>query len=193
MLQFPAALLQQPLLPELKALRPLVEHAGRGLAISGVAHAQITRRLHALPEADGLARLAALVQVLRELALHPGDLRPIASSPLRADTDEAQARRIDRVADWVHRHLGGELGVADAARVAHVSPAAFSRFFRRETGKTWSCYLNDVRCSEACVKLRQSSQPVAAVAEACGYRTLSHFNREFRARLGVTPREYRRR
>jgi AraC-like DNA-binding protein len=83
------------------------------------------------------------------------------------------------------------LNVHDAARVAHVSPAAFSRFFRRETGKTWSDYVNDVRCSEACVALRQSDKPVAHIALDCGYRTLSHFNRAFRARLGVTPSAYR--
>ena len=82
---------------------------------------------------------------------------------------------------------------SDAARVAHVSPAAFSRFFSRETGKTWTAYVNDVRCSEAAVRLRQGRRPVAEVAQDCGYRTLSHFNREFRARFGAAPSDYRRR
>ena len=192
-LQFPLALLAQPGLPELQALRPLAERARLGLRITGAGHDGITQVLQSMPGADALGRLAGMVQVLQCLAAHPQDLQAIASSAMVAvgDTPAGRTRRIDRVTDWVHRHLAGELRVQDAARVAHVSPAAFSRFFRRETGKTWSAYVNDVRCSEACVALRQSDKPVAHVALDCGYRTLSHFNRAFRARLGVTPSAYR--
>jgi AraC-like DNA-binding protein len=190
-LQFPLALLAQPLLPELQALRPLAERARLGLSVTGTCHEGVTRVLRRLPGADALGRLAGLVQVLQCLAAHPQDLRTIASSAMAGAADAGRRRRIDLVTDWVHRHLEGELNVHDAARVAHVSPAAFSRFFRRETGKTWSDYVNDVRCSEACVALRQSDKPVAHIALDCGYRTLSHFNRAFRTRLGVTPSAYR--
>ncbi len=189
--QFPLALLEQPLLPELTALRPLAEQAGRGLAIGGACHAAVTETLVAMREADALARLGGLLGILRCLWLHPGDLRPLATSALRSGGPVGSERRIDRVIDWVHRHLHEDLSPQSAARVAHVSPAAFSRFFRRETGKTWSAYLNDVRCSQACVLLKQSGQPIGSVAQACGYRTMSHFNAEFRVRYGRTPREHR--
>ena len=190
-LQFPLALLEQALLPELLALRPMAERARLGLRVSGAAHAGITQVLQALPQADALGRLAGLVRVLQQLAAHPQDLHTVATSAMPTTADAGRARRIDRVTDWVHRHLADDLQVQDAARVAHVSPAAFSRFFRRETGKTWSAYVNDVRCSQACVALRQSARPVAHIALDCGYRTLSHFNRVFRARFGVTPSAYR--
>ena len=75
--------------------------------------------------------------------------------------------------------------------MAHVTPAAFSRYFHREVGKTFTRYLNDVRCSQACVRLRQTAKPVAVVAAECGFATLSHFNRQFRLRHGVAPREFR--
>lgn len=192
--QFPAALLKSPLWPELAALRPVLERARRGLAVQGNCHAQVTQALRTMAGADALARLAALLQLLRALLLHPADLRPLSTSVAR-DAMQASGsnkeRRIDRVTDWIHQNLAGELSVRDAARVAHVSPGAFSRFFRRETGKTWSVYVNDVRCSEAGVRLRQGGRPVAEVAAACGYRTLSHFNRAFAARFGVAPRAYR--
>jgi AraC-like DNA-binding protein len=190
--QFPLALLEHPLLPELACLRPLSEQAGRGLAIGGACHAAVTGLLAAMPQADALARLGSLLGILRCLCLHPADLQPLATSPMRSAGPAGSERRIDRVIDWVHRHLHEDLDPQAAARVAHVSQAAFSRFFHRETGKTWSVYLNDVRCSQACVLLKQSGAPISAVAQACGYRTMSHFNAEFRARYGRTPREHRR-
>jgi AraC-like DNA-binding protein len=199
--QFPTALLSSPLLPELHAAQALLDRAGRGLRVQGQAHAPVVQALRAMAGADALQRLALLVQALRALVLHARSLRPLSAAVSRGgggggvgpDAGRAAAGRIDRVIDWIHQHLAAELFMADAARVAHVSPAAFSRFFSRETGKTWTAYVNDVRCSEAAVHLRQGRRPVAEVAHDCGYRTLSHFNREFRARFGAAPSDYRRR
>ena len=56
--------------------------------------------------------------------------------------------------DWLHAHLAEPLRAEDAARIAHISPAAFSRFFKRELGKTFTDYLNDARCSAAAMALR---------------------------------------
>jgi AraC-like DNA-binding protein len=211
-IQFPPELLIQPLLPELAALRPLAAQAGRGLRIVGDSHGRVTERMCALREGDALGRLAGLISLLGALIHEPADLRPIATSamldaagdahetagPLQGRIPEGAARRyasersIDRVIGWIHQHLAEPMALADVAQVAHISPAAFSRYFRRETGKTFSAYVNDVRCSEACVRLRRSSHPVAAIAEACGFATASHFNRQFLARVGMTPRTYRR-
>jgi len=95
------------------------------------------------------------------------------------------------VIDCLQRHLTDELRVDDAARLAHVTPAAFSRWFRREVGKTFIQYINDLRFGAACVQLRQSDRPIATIAADCGFATMSHFNRQFRLRAGMTPREYR--
>lgn len=192
-LQFPVQLLSNPLWPELHAARPLLDRARRGLRVVGQAHGAVTAALTAMDHADPLQRLAQFLLVLRTLTLHTRSLKPLSAAVVRGVTaDVAGPGRIDRVIGWIHEHLAEELYVEDAARVAHVTPAAFSRFFRRETGKTWSAYLNDVRCSEAAVQLRQGSRPVAEVAHACGYGTLSHFNREFTARFRQTPTRYRR-
>jgi AraC-like DNA-binding protein len=192
-LQFPLALLTSPLWPELHGARPLLDRARRGLRVLGQAHTATTEALTAMERADPLQRLAQLLLVLRALVAHHRSLKPLSSAVVRGGSAEVSVSgRIDRVIGWIHQHLAEPLYVEDAARVAHISPAAFSRFFRRETGKTWTAYLNDVRCSEAAVQLRQGSRPVAEVALACGYTTLSHFNREFAARFRQTPSRYRR-
>jgi len=192
-LQFPLALLASPLWPELHAARPLMERARRGLRVAGQAHAPVAAALQAMDTADPLQRLSLFMLVMRALAQHARSLRPLSAAVVRGKAAEAGSHsRIDRVIGWIHEHLAEPLYVRDAARVAHITPAAFSRFFRRETGKTWSAYLNDVRCSEAAVRLRQGAGPVAQIAQDCGYPTLSHFNRAFAARFHQTPSRYRR-
>jgi len=49
------------------------------------------------------------------------------------------------------------------------------------------------RLHRAAVKLRRSSDTIAAVALDCGFDDLSTFNRQFRRATGLTPSAYRAR
>jgi AraC-like DNA-binding protein len=60
-------------------------------------------------------------------------------------------------------------------------------------GKSFTEYINDIRCGETCLLLRSTDKPVSMIATECGFETLSHFNRQFRQRFGVSPREFRSR
>lgn len=195
--QFAPELLADPMLPELARVAPLAARASAGLRVPGRAARETTRVLARMRSTGPVARVAALIELLAILEAHAGTLRPIASSAspgaVRSEPPVPGKRRIDVTIDWIHRHLGRELRVADLARVAHVTPASFSRFFHREVGKTFTRYVNDLRCGEACLRLQVSDRPISAIARECGFATLSHFNRQFRLRYGVTPGRYRSR
>jgi AraC-like DNA-binding protein len=195
-LQFAPDLLATPSLPELSRLAPLAERSAVGLQVTGAAHTAVTHELAGLQTAGSIARLAGLLRILDVLLRHEKLLVPIAQASMQThgsvrSDDEQRPRRIDGVLGWIRRHMARDLTVAAAAGVARVTPGAFSRYFRHEVGKTFTEYVNDVRCSEACVLLRRSDKAVAVVAQQCGFRTLSHFNRQFRLRYGMTPREFR--
>jgi len=197
--QFPLSLLEQAAFPELRRARPMAERARLGLAVSGRSAGRVIALLGRMRKASAFGRLAGLVEILGQLTARPQDLVPIATSlasrPSAADSlADARAvveRRIDRVTEWVARNMHRRLAVVEAARLARVSPASFSRFFRREAGKPFSTYVNDVRCGEACLRLRESAAPIAQVAADCGFASISHFNRQFQRRLRTTPRRYR--
>jgi len=195
--QFAPELLADPMLPELARVVPLAARASVGLHVQGRTLCDVTRALARMRSIGPVARLAVLIEVLGILEEHADELRPIASSAMpgttRVDAAIPGKRRIDVTIDWIHRHFARELRVVDLARVAHVTPAAFSRFFRREVGKTFTRYVNDLRCGEACLRLQLSDRPISAIARECGFATLSHFNRQFRLRYGVTPGRYRSR
>ena len=73
-----------------------------------------------------------------------------------------------------------------------MTPDAFSRFFRRNTGRTFGAYVNDVRLARACQRLIEDDEPIGDISTGCGYQNLSHFNRRFRLKTGMSPREFRR-
>ncbi len=194
-IQFAPDLLTTQLLPELAAARALGETTGQGLLVGAAARAAITDAILRIPHQPGLRALSAFVEVLGQLELHQGSMTPIASQAARAlaTSHTEQDRRIARVIEWMHINLARELRLEEAARLAHVSPAAFSRFFSREVGKSFTDYINDIRCGETCLLLRATDKPVRLIASECGFETLSHFNRQFRLRFGMSPREFRSR
>jgi len=194
-LQFAPELFAHDSLPELARLAPLAEKSGVGLRVAGAVHPRIVELLTDMRSTSDIGRLAGLLQILELLQAHERSLTALAHCSMQAygarAGDGRDDRRIDRVLGWIHRQIAHELTVAEAARMARVTPGAFSRYFRHEVGKPFTEYVNDVRCGEACVRLRRTDKAVAVIAQECGFATLSHFNRQFRLRHGVTPREFR--
>jgi AraC-like DNA-binding protein len=178
--------------PELVAVRRLLDRAHRALLVTGPTRDQAAREMAALVEARGVRRVTGLLALLELLAQSP-ELRPLASAAYAPQLDQRTEERIARAYTYVLEQFAGEVELAEAARRAGLSLAAFCRTFKRATRTTFSELVNEVRIGHACKLLLEGEQDVGGVAHACGYRTLSHFNHQFRRRKGLSPREFRRR
>lgn len=193
-------------LPELAGISPLLLRATLGLEIRGDTRLEVQRLLLRFRQVTAARRVAAMVDLLATLMEGAADLRelssrisggtPAADGPVDGPLDvpvngSAGGQRVDRVLNWIEEHLAEDLRVEDAAAVAHVSAAAFGRFFRREVGKSFTEYVNDARCGWAALQLIQGREPIAHIAQSCGFSTLSHFGEQFRRRYRLAPREFR--
>ena len=77
----------------------------------------------------------------------------------------------------------------DAAQFMNFSEAYFSKYFKRQTGMTFSRYLNMVRIEKAVDFLNLDPEmKISDVAMKCGFATIRSFNREFAKISGYTPR-----
>lgn len=97
-----------------------------------------------------------------------------------------------RVISYVKEHYSEEISLETAAEIAGYSPSHFMRFFRGETGRTFTGYLMDYRLSYAAYLLRESSGKISDIAMNCGFNNLSYFIRSFKERYGLSPREFRK-
>lgn len=176
---------------ELGGLERLAQGAARGLAFSPATAARVRPLLLALQDLPPPRRLAVLIEVLA-LLCEDTAAQPLASAAL-APASGGQRERMARVLDHLHRHFEQPLSVAELAGRAALSEGAFQRFFKRHTGHTPLGYLAQLRIGRACQLLIQTETAIALIAEQAGYRNLAHFNRQFRAVKGCTPREFRAR
>jgi AraC-like DNA-binding protein len=178
--------------PELQPVRALLRKASRGLHITGCTRDIVAEAMQRLSQAKGLARIRELLAILDLLATSR-DVKPIASAGFvpRISTDDQE--RMQRVFRYIDRNLAEEIDRTRAAAAAHLSPGAFSRFFKLRTGRTLPEYVNALRIGRACEMLADDKWKVADIAMECGFANLANFNRHFRRITKLSPREYRRR
>jgi AraC-like DNA-binding protein len=178
--------------PELEPVRALLRRAARGLHITGRTRDLVAEAMHRLTAAKGLARIRELLAILDLLAVSR-NVKPIASAGFVPKFSADDQERMQRVFRYIDRHLTGEINRTRAAAEAHLSPGAFSRFFKLRTGRTLPEYVNALRIGRACEMLADDKWKVADIAMECGFANLANFNRHFRKITKLSPREYRRR
>ncbi|MFI6495463.1 helix-turn-helix domain-containing protein [Streptomyces sp. NPDC050564] len=105
---------------------------------------------------------------------------------------EESNRRMLRARDAMDRAYAQPLDVAALARIAHVSPAHFTRTFRATFGETPHRYLQRRRVERAMFLLRESDDSVTDICFQVGFTSPGTFSRTFSAIVGHCPRTYRR-
>lgn len=110
----------------------------------------------------------------------------------QADLSLKRRPAVTRAIDFMKRHIGEAITVADIARAAAVSQSVLYDLFKAETGMTPHAYLRDARLDHALELLSETSVPVAEIAIRTGYDDQSAFSRALRQKRGVTPAAWRR-
>ncbi len=93
---------------------------------------------------------------------------------------------------YIQAHFDQRLTVDGIARSVGMSKSNFLHRFAEQTGTSPLAYLNSYRVERAIELLRATRLPVAEIAAACGFRSISPFNRQFRKVTGKAPGDYRR-
>jgi len=101
------------------------------------------------------------------------------------------ARHLLRAKDLADARYREPLDVPALARAAHLSPAHFSREFRRAFGETPHHYLLTRRLERAAALLRNTDRSVADICLTVGLRSVGSFTTSFGRAYGMTPTEYR--
>jgi DNA-binding LacI/PurR family transcriptional regulator len=78
------------------------------------------------------------------------------------------------------------------ARLSGVGRTTLYRQFLAATGEPPARHLRKMRIQEACRMLRESSDSITAIAQACGFSSLFSFTRSFRRETGQSPTQYRK-
>lgn len=133
-----------------------------------------------------------LTDVMNLLALFSGQMvdrawriREMEASRQRPEIRVAQALIEERFSD-------PNLTLDEVAAAAGLSRAHFSSVFHKQTGVTFVRYVQTRRMEESKRLLSQPDRSITDICYACGFNSLTHFNRVFRRGTGGSPSDYRK-
>ena len=92
---------------------------------------------------------------------------------------------------FIGQHYREHLTNVKISRACGMSVRAFERQFREAYNCSPHAYIRQLRVRLSCQTLVFSKHSLASVAAEYGFSDQSHFTREFRLTMGMTPRTYR--
>jgi AraC-like DNA-binding protein len=131
-----------------------------------------------------------------KLPLHGADDRVIGLVGLSRDVQlpgesDPRLKGLAAAVTHIQQRYSDELRLEMLAEMAGMSAYQFNRRIRAIFGLTACQLVTKTRIDAASNWLRTTNEPVAAIAIACGYCDQSAFTRQFKAIVGITPRQYR--
>lgn len=176
--------------PELAAIRRLFDDSRYGIAFSRECKEAIGERVKGLAELTGFQLFVEVLELLNFLAADR-EKTFLHERPFEHFYKQKEQDRMEELLKFIAAHYQRKISVEEAAAVSRMSYAAFCRYFKKMTRLTFTAFLNHYRINQA-KKLLLMGKNVTETCFACGFESLSYFNRTFRKITGVNPLAFKR-
>ena len=107
------------------------------------------------------------------------------------ETALAKNTPILHVKQYIDEHYTKPITAEDLAHMAHCSKGHLFRTFKKSFRVSPLAYQQDLRFEAAQRLLRFTSLRCYEIAQRVGYSNVYYFHRQFKKKLGITPRRYR--
>jgi len=175
---------------ELTPVKKLLLESRRGIGFSVEDAKKVEPLLKEMARTKGLDKMISFFNVLKVLCISDRKTS-LCSENYRQSFDERGNKKMTEIYNYVRENFNKPLTLKKVSKIAHMSPFAFSRFFKRNSGTGFIEYLNKIRITRACHLLRETKYHINHVAAECGFSSISNFNKQFRKSEGFSPKAYR--
>jgi len=175
---------------EFHDLKIILNEAERGIVFCPDDAKNAEQHLVKMIESKGIDKMIEFLNLCKIL-IYSEKKGYLCSENYKLDFDERGNKKMSDVYTYVRENYFRSISLEKIAKIAKMSPFAFSRFFKKNCGAGFVEYLTRVRTNKACYLLRETEYQVQEIATECGFASISNFNKQFRKTEGISPREYR--
>ncbi len=176
-------------LPESKGLDDFVRRSRKGIKVLGPAKSELMAMMKQIQSQEGLDLMITFLRIVRSIT-NAAESQSLSSHVVDFNVNESEGHRLNAVIRFTLDEYHRPISLEEVAAIANLSEPAFCRFFKKRTRKSYVNFLNEVRIGKACKLLLDKDLSISEICYRSGFNNISHFNRKFRAILGVTPSEY---
>ncbi len=178
-------------LADLKQIERLLELSKYGIAFYGGTKAQVgqaMKTLHTLEPFDFFMAVMRLLKCLSESK----EFQLLHKTPYATKYHQKEQKRLRDIHAFLDEHYQRKIRLKEVAELCNLSTAAFCRYFKKNTGSTFTGFLNQYRISQA-QRMLLKGNTVSETCFACGFESLSYFNRIFQKVAGENPSAFKKR
>lgn len=100
-------------------------------------------------------------------------------------------KKMKVVLKYIENNYMQKITIAEISSIVDFSESHFMRYFKDIMGTTFVDYLKDYRLTMASRLLITSESSILNIAAETGFENLSYFNRAFKQKYQMTPRQFR--
>src|SRR6266403_1936626 len=133
-------------------------------------------------------RYRAMLRLLSIFAQHLS----ILSNQLVVGRDNGESANMARTRQFIEKHQAEPLSLGRVAHAANISRHYFCKMFKKATGMSFIDYLSRVRVEKSKTLLLNPNSRISEAAFACGFQSMTNFNRTFKRIVGRSPTQFRK-
>lgn len=162
-----------------------------GISFTGVARAEGARLLHLIGAAEGSRKLFLFLELMDLLGSAKTERNVLSRSAPAMGIHTPHSRTLQTAIQHIYENYTQDLYLGSVANLVNMEASTFSRFFKKQTGHTFSRFIIQLRVHHACRLLAQPDLSITQICFDSGFNNTANFNRQFAAVCGETPSLYR--
>ena len=99
--------------------------------------------------------------------------------------------KIKLVLNYINDHYSEDISINTLADLCQYSEYHFMRFFKKHIGLTCIQYINNLRLEKSSILLTSTNNAIMDISLEVGFDNLSYFNKLFKRKYNLTPKEFR--
>jgi len=191
-IQFHKDLLNEKLLRknQLSNVRNMLQNSKRGILFSTATVDAVAPRIIDLKKKSGFDATLELLSIVNCLSL-ASDSQLLSDTSFIEEECSYTSQRLENVFKYINNNYNKRITLADVAKVAFMADASFSRFIKDLTGSSFVDNLNEIRLDHVSRMLIETTHSIAEISYQCGFNNIANFNRTFKNKKGLTPKQFR--
>jgi AraC-like DNA-binding protein len=177
---------------ELQQIKRLFQKSGCGVSFHSEVQEEVKHHLLALAEEKSNFRILINLLEVLQLMASSEDYMLLDQHRIIAERTLAQRERINPVFAYLVENFRKPVSLEAAAGIANMTTNAFCKYFKKVTRKTFMETIIEYRLNYAVQQLVQTDKPISEISFESGFGDVSHFYKMFKAKMQVSPLNYRK-
>ncbi len=176
---------------EFHHIRNLLDRSDKGLSFGSHITKNILERFYQFTLEPDFSTYINIMEILNNLA-ESGDYKTLCSDTYSYKGRPDETNKFETIFNYIQSNYLNKIKITDVASRAGMNDSAFSHYFKKRTGYSFTDFINLLRLNHAAKQIINQHKNISDICFDSGFNNLSNFNRMFKKWKGDTPLQYRK-